>query len=132
VQITNIFINKSSNQEYLLEILGKFTSTFLNTNLLLTIFLEFSTLSKLNNKIDIKTGKYDNYMWQIILLSSLIASILGINRYEQLELTYVLFNLLRSIENSKVELISNIVLYYLLFKEIDILLFYLIQDLDII
>ena len=60
-------------------------------NLLLTSLLEFSILSKINKKIDIETGKYDNYMWQVMILLSWVASIFGINRYEPLELKFVLF-----------------------------------------
>ena len=74
-------------------IFGKLSSTFLTMNLLLPSFLEFSTLSKINKKIDIETGKYDNYMWQGLFLLSWVATIFGINRYEQLELKFVLISL---------------------------------------
>jgi hypothetical protein len=94
-QILNYLINHSSLSQpgILCGVLGKFSSTFLTMNLLLTSFLEFSTLSKINKKIDIETGKYDNYMWQGLFLLSWVAAIFGINRYEQLELKFVLFSL---------------------------------------
>ncbi|CAG8617861.1 16783_t:CDS:2, partial [Funneliformis mosseae] len=48
-------------------------------------FLEFS-----NKKIEPENGKYDGYLWNGIVLSSWVASIFGINRYEQLEIRYAI------------------------------------------
>jgi len=90
MQIVHIFINHSSLSRpgIFCGILGKFYPTFLNANLLLIGFLGFSTLSKIIEKINIETGKYDIYMWQGMFLLSWFASIFGVNRYEPFELKY--------------------------------------------
>ena len=91
MQIVNIFMNHYSLSQpgIFSRIFGNFYSVFLTANLLLIGFLEFSTLSKINKKIDFESGEYDIYMWQGIFLFSWVASIFGINRYEQLELKFV-------------------------------------------
>ncbi|GBC03525.1 hypothetical protein RclHR1_05180002 [Rhizophagus clarus] len=94
LQIIYVFIKNSSffqvsqvSQDGIFyKIFETFYPTFLTVNLLLIGFLEFSTLSKINKRIEIETGKYDIYMWQGLFFLSWIASIFGINRYEQLEL----------------------------------------------
>ncbi|RIA99344.1 hypothetical protein C1645_811582 [Glomus cerebriforme] len=90
LQIANIFINHStlSQSGIFYKIFGKFYPVSLTINLLLVGFLEFSTMSKLIEKIDVESGKYDVYMWQGMFLLSWVTSIFGINRYEQLELKY--------------------------------------------
>ena len=90
IQIDNLIINNSSLSQpgLLCAILGKVSSTFLTANLLLINFLEFLTSSKIANK-EVETEKHNIYMWKGILLLSWVASIFGINRYEQLELKFV-------------------------------------------
>jgi len=93
-QIINLLINHSSSSRperaILNGIFGKFSPTFLTMNLLLIGCLEFSTLFKIKKKVEIESGKYDIHMWNGILLLSWVASIFGVNRYEQLELRYAL------------------------------------------
>jgi len=89
-QIVNLFINNSSlSQPGILNgILGKFSPTFLTANLLLLSSFEFLTIAKIK-RTNIETIKNDIYTWEGIILLSWVASILGINRYEQLELKFV-------------------------------------------
>lgn len=91
-QIVNLFINNSSlSQPGILNgIFGKFSPTFLTANLLLLSSFEFLTIKKIKRRINIETRKNDIYIWEGILLLSWVASIFGVNRYEQLELRYAI------------------------------------------
>src|SRR5688572_8628162 len=88
MQVVNLLIDNSSfSQPAILSgILGKFSPTFLTMNLLLIGFLEFST--RMGKKVETESGSQDGYIWNGIFLLSWVASIFGINRYEQLELRY--------------------------------------------
>jgi len=90
LEVVNLFVNNSSLSQpgIFCSILGKVSPTFLTANLLLFSSFEFLTSSKINSKVDVETGKNDIYMWKGIFLLSWVASIFGINRYEQLELRY--------------------------------------------